>query len=100
MLVAATLHAAYLGWRVRAAISGALRAWITTVGLGALFLPLLLVRGNWPVNAALYVVFLGGYFGFLMLAGIITRGEIRATWTAVTQASSRPGGPAGTADHT
>lgn len=98
ILVAATLHAAYLGWRVRAAITRALRAWITTAGLGALFLPLVLLRADWLVNAALYLIFLGGYFGLLMLAGIITRGEIRATWGAMTQAGSRPGGAADEAE--
>lgn len=91
MLLASTLHAAYLGWQVRAAIARALRAWVTTVGLGALFLPLLLLRGAGPVNAALYVVFLGGYFGVLMRARIITGDDIRGAWTAVTRAGRRPG---------
>lgn len=46
VLIASTLHTGYLGWRVRAAMPQALRAWITAVGLGTLFLPLLLVRGS------------------------------------------------------
>ena len=48
VLIASTLHTGYLGWRVRAAMPQALRAWITAVGLGTLFLPLLLVRCALP----------------------------------------------------
>jgi hypothetical protein len=39
-----------------------------------------------PVLGAFYLMFLGGYGGVLMLARVITLGDIRATWAAVTRA--------------
>ncbi len=89
VLVASTLHAVYLGWRVRAVMRRALRAWVVTVGLGALFLPLFFLRASWLVNMALYLVFLVGYFWTLLRARVITPGEIAATWAAMSQ----PGPP-------
>jgi O-antigen/teichoic acid export membrane protein len=95
VLAAATLHAMYLGWRMRAVMSRALRAWTATVGLGALFLPLVLLRSSWMVDAALYTGFLLGYFGMLLLARILTVREIVATWRAVGLAGRAQAGKAG-----
>ena len=91
--IASILHAAFLAWRVRFATARALRAWLSTVGLGALFLPLLLLPGGWSVHVALYIFFLGAYFTLLLIAGIVTREEVRATWTAMTRTAWQPSGP-------
>ncbi len=86
VLAASGFQATYLAWRMRAVMSRSLRAWAATVGLGAVFLPLVLLRSSWAVDAALYAAFLVGYFGALLFARVITLGEISATWAAVRRA--------------
>lgn len=95
VLVASILHAMYVAWQVRQVMPRALRAWGACVGLGALFLPLLLLRASWTVNLALYLLFLAGYFSALLLTRVVTPGEINAAWTAMKRGGAPPAPEAG-----
>ncbi len=95
VLVASSLQAIYIGWRMRAVMSRSVRAWAATVGLGALFLPLVLLRSSWAIDAVLYAAFLVGYFGVLLFARVITLSEITATFRAIRPAGRARAGEAG-----
>jgi O-antigen/teichoic acid export membrane protein len=83
VLAGTIVNGAYLTWHMRHAISYSLRAWVLPVGLGALFLPLLLLRATFGTNVALYAAFALGYATVLRRLGIVTSDEIRSAWQAV-----------------
>ena len=83
MLAVSALHAGYFTWRMRRVLRYSLRDCLVTIGLGVLFLPLLLLRSSWTVNVALYGVFVLGYSGVLLLLRVVTRNEVSELWQAV-----------------
>ena len=83
MLAAFVLQAVYLGWRVRAEIPQTLRAWCAGVALGAPFVVLLWLRGPVWVNVAVWMGACGAYLVALTAAGVVRRGELAATWSAL-----------------
>jgi len=92
VLVASGLQAAYMGWRTRAVMGRALRAWTVVTVVGALFLPLVWLRSSLTVDAALYAAFLAGFLGLLLLMRVLTLGQLAGTWRAIGQPG--PGRPA------
>lgn len=90
VLVATVLQAAYLGWRVRAQVPAALRAWVVTVALGIPFMGLGWARGGAWTNAGLWLAACVAYLAALALARVITREELAATWS--TLGLNRSGG--------
>jgi O-antigen/teichoic acid export membrane protein len=83
VLLASSLDAAYFTWRMRKVVRYSLRRWALIIGLGGAFLPLIWLRSTWPVNLALYVVFVAGYGGILFLLRVMEPAEIVAAWRAI-----------------
>ena len=83
-LGASVLYSAYFTWRARRAAPYSLRGWVTIVGLGVPFLPLLCLRGGGWTNAALFGGVVIGYVGLLFLLRVVTPEEIAATWRAIS----------------
>jgi O-antigen/teichoic acid export membrane protein len=83
VLIATTLQAAYLGWRVRREMPGALRAWVVTVALGVPLMGLTWLRSGAGTNVALWLGACVAYLAALTLARVITREEMAATWRAL-----------------
>jgi O-antigen/teichoic acid export membrane protein len=77
VLVASVVHAALSTWGLRAALGTSLRSAAVAAALGAVFVPLLWLRGTTTVNIALFGVFLVGYATVLRAAGVVTREEVR-----------------------
>jgi hypothetical protein len=63
-----------------------LRRWVGVVGLGAIFLPLALLRSSPAIDAALFGAFVVGYGVLLFLLGLVTLDELGVMWRAVTRA--------------
>jgi O-antigen/teichoic acid export membrane protein len=84
MLVTRTLYALYLTWRMRSVLRYSLREGAMVLGLGALFLPLSLLRSSWVINVALYAACLVGYFVMLLITQVVTRSEVAELWQALT----------------
>jgi O-antigen/teichoic acid export membrane protein len=89
ILVASTLSATYFTWQMRADLRYSLRDWALTIFLGGLFLPLLLLRSSWLMNAALYGVFILGYGGLLIALRIVTLDEFTVIREALQQERRR-----------
>jgi len=53
------------------------------VGLGAIFLPLALLRSSPAVDAALFGVFVVGYGSLLFVLRLVTPDELGVMWRAV-----------------
>lgn len=83
VLAATAAQAAYLGWRVRGEMPGALRAWGVTVALGVPLMGLAWLRGGAGTNAALWLGACVLYLAGLILARVITRKELAGTWRAL-----------------
>jgi O-antigen/teichoic acid export membrane protein len=82
VLLASTICAGYLTWRTKRMITFSLRKWASIIALGFIFLPLLWLQSSWLINALLYVVFVVGYSGFLLLLRVITFSEAVAVGRA------------------
>jgi O-antigen/teichoic acid export membrane protein len=76
VLLASTIYAAYLTWRMKGVITYSLRKWATILALGFIFLPLLWLRSSWQINVLLYAGFVGGYFFLLVLFRVIKSSEV------------------------
>jgi O-antigen/teichoic acid export membrane protein len=76
VLIASSLYAGYFTWRMRGEVTYSLWKWALPILLGGLFLPLTLLRSSWPVNLALFAVFVAGYISLLLLLKIVTPGEV------------------------
>jgi O-antigen/teichoic acid export membrane protein len=88
VLAASILYGAYSTWRIRRTLRYSLRPWALTIALAGLFLPLawLPPLAGVPTlltGAGLYVTFLAGYGGALLLLRIITPAEIEALWRVI-----------------
>ncbi|MBM4430345.1 MAG: lipopolysaccharide biosynthesis protein [Chloroflexi bacterium] len=90
VLIAMSMQSVYATWRMRRVVRYSLRMWAKPVGLGALFLPLLWLRGMLWTNLALYAAFLFGYIALLFLLRIVSPDEVRAIWQAVRSRATLP----------
>jgi len=88
-LIAIISSAIYLTWQTRVHLSYSLRRWISAIGSGAFFLPLLWFRSSLLVNVALFIFFLIGYMVILFLLRIITWSEIRTLGQTLTSGMTR-----------
>jgi O-antigen/teichoic acid export membrane protein len=86
VLGALLAQAGFFTWRMRRVVGYSLRRWVGVVGLGALFLPLALLRSSPAIDAALFAAFVVGYGGLLFLLGWVTPGELVVMGRAVTGA--------------
>jgi len=78
------LYAAYLTWRMRSVLPYSLREGAQVLGLGLLFLPLVLLRASWVVNVSLYGLFIAGYSAILVATQVVTRSELAELRQAAT----------------
>jgi O-antigen/teichoic acid export membrane protein len=83
VLGALTAQAGFFTWRMRQVVGYSLRRWVWVVGVGAIFLPLGLLRSSLAVDAALFCVFVVGYAGLLFLLRLVTLDELGVMWKAV-----------------
>lgn len=83
VLAASAIFSGYFTWRMEKVMSYSLRRWALVIGLGGLFLPLAWLRSSWPVNIALYCLFLIGYGCALLFFRIMTRNEIAVLWQVI-----------------
>src|SRR5262249_35283599 len=92
VLAASAIHAAYLVWSMQPAMRPFLGSWATITGLGAIFLPLVLVRpsSSLDVNVMLYLVFLFGYAAVLGISRMLTLTEVTALWRAISCSKRGP----------
>jgi hypothetical protein len=81
--------AGYLTWQTRVHLSYSLRRWISAIGSGAFFLPLLWFRSSLHINVVLFIFFLIGYTVILFLLRIITWSEIRTLGQAIASGITR-----------
>jgi O-antigen/teichoic acid export membrane protein len=82
VLSASAIYSGYLTWQMQGVVTYSLKKWIGVIGLGLLFLPLLLLRSSWSVNIILYGIFVIGYSSFLLLLRFIKLSEVVAIWQA------------------
>ncbi len=87
-LAASMLCAGYFTWRMQTVIPYSLRGYAFAIGLGGLFFPLLWLRFSWPVNLALYGVFVAGYFSVLFFGRVITMAEVAGVGRAIISRTS------------
>jgi len=86
LLGAVVAQACFLTWRMRRAVGYSLRRWAWVVGLGAVFLPLGMLRFSPAVDAALFGTAVVVYIGLLFLLRLVTLSEISVMWRAVAGA--------------
>lgn len=90
VLLAAMLHAGYLGVRLRGVFQYSLRTWGLTLALGGLFAPLVWLKSSFTLNLGLFGLFLGGYAGLLFFLGLVTPRELTAAWRALASRGAPP----------
>jgi hypothetical protein len=56
---------------------------LLALGLGALFVPLILLKSSLLVNLCLTAIAVAGYLGGLLLLGLVTPGELSKAWGAM-----------------
>ena len=88
VLIAASLYAAYLAWRMWNVLQFPIRKWAWAIGLGMSLSPLILLKSTWAVNVALYVALASGYVGALLALRVVTPDEIAAAWRALKRDST------------
>jgi O-antigen/teichoic acid export membrane protein len=86
VLGALAVQAGFFTWRMRRVVGYSLRRWVGVVGLGAMFLPLALLRSSPAIDAALFAAFVVGYGGLLFLLRLVTLDELGVMWRALTGA--------------
>jgi O-antigen/teichoic acid export membrane protein len=87
MFAAWALYAALFTWRARRVLRYSLQGAARVVGLGVLFLPLLLLRSSWLINLCLFGISAAGYVGILLLMRVMTADEVAQLWRAITHRS-------------
>jgi O-antigen/teichoic acid export membrane protein len=83
VLGAVAAQAGFFTWRMRRVVGYSLRRWAWVVGLGAIFLPLALLRSSPAVDAVLFGAFVVGYGSLLFLLRLVTPDELGVMWRAV-----------------
>ncbi|HET9530402.1 MAG TPA: lipopolysaccharide biosynthesis protein, partial [Blastocatellia bacterium] len=91
VLIATTLYAGYFTWRMRGVVGYSIWKWALPILLGGLFLPLALLRSSWPVNTALFGIYVTGYASLLLLLKIVSPGEIAWMRRAVRPGAATTG---------
>lgn len=86
VLLAHLVQAGYLSWVMRAQMAPAVRSWAACVLAGAPLLPLVWLRSSIPVETALFVGGLAGFFGLLLLTRVLAVSQIVETWRSLGQA--------------
>ncbi len=86
VLLAHLVQAGYLSWVLRAQMAPAVRSWAACVLAGAPLLPLVWLRSSIPVETALFVGGLAGFFGLLLLTRVLAVSQIVETWRSLGQA--------------
>jgi O-antigen/teichoic acid export membrane protein len=83
VVAGAGLQAAFylICWQKLVSISW--RSWLLALGLGAVFVPLILLKSSLPVNLCLGAIAVAGYLGGLLLLGLVTPGELSKAWGAM-----------------
>lgn len=84
MLGASVSCAAFFTWSMRQVLRYPIRNWGLAILLGAIFLPLALMRSSPLVNASLYVAFVIAYSVLLLWRRVVTAGELAAMRRAIT----------------
>lgn len=90
MLVAASVHAAYVMWRMRDVNAGQLVEWLVPVGIGMLFLPLASFRSASLWDVLLYLVVVTGYLTSLLVLRGVTIAELVSLVRLVLPAPFKP----------
>ena len=85
MLGASASCAAFFTWSMRQVLRYPVRNWGWAILLGALFLPLVLIRSSPLVNIGLYVSFVIGYSVLLLWRRVVTAGELASMRRALTE---------------
>ena len=86
VLLAYVVQAGYLGWMLRAQMAPAVRSWAACALGGTLFLPLVWLRSSLPVECALFVGAVAGFFGLMLLTRVLAVSQVVETWRALGQA--------------
>lgn len=84
MLGASVLCAAFFSWSMRQVLRYPIRNWGLAMLLGAIFLPLALMRSSLLVNISLYIAFVIGYSAALLSLRVVTAGELSAMRRAIS----------------
>lgn len=87
MFAAWAVYAALFTWSSRRVLRYSVRGSALVVGLGVLFLPLLLLRSSWLINVCLFGISASGYLSILFVMRVVTADEVAQLWRAVTQRS-------------
>ena len=92
MLCAVAAYACYITWQAQKFVRYSLREWLLACGLSIFFLPLVWLKSSLSGNAVLYLAFLGGYAGILLLSRVVTWTELLSLWQILRPArASAPG---------
>jgi len=83
VIIGAGLQAAYYLIRWHELASTSWRSWLLALGLGVVFLPLLLLKSSLSVNLCLGAVAVLGFAGGLLLLRLVTPGELAKVWWAM-----------------
>ncbi len=83
VIVGAELQAAYYLLRWHELVSISWRPWLQALGLGLVFMPLILLKSSWLVDLCLGAIAVLGYSGSLLLIGLVTPGELAKVWWAM-----------------
>jgi O-antigen/teichoic acid export membrane protein len=75
VLLASSIGAGYLTWRMKGIIAYSLRKWALIIALGLVFLPLKWLQSSWSINVMLYGIFLAGFPCLLLLLRFFTLPE-------------------------
>jgi O-antigen/teichoic acid export membrane protein len=88
MLGASASCAAFFTWSMRQVLRYPVRNWGWAILLGAIFLPLVLIRSSPLVNIGLYISFVIGYSVLLLWRRVVTAGELASMRRALTEGRS------------
>lgn len=87
VLAASVVYSAYLVWRMKRTVRFPLRTWALAIALGGLFLPLAWLHWSLEMRVVLYLLFLVGYGGALLLLRVVAPGEAAAAWRTIRRKS-------------
>jgi len=83
VIAGAGLQAAYYLSRWQELVPVSWRSCLMALGLGVVFLPLVLLKSSWPVDVGLGALGVAGYTGALLVLGWVTPGELAKAWRAM-----------------